>query len=214
MNELDNEMKKDTPDGSGTNPMIASPEGALSFLFAIFALLMWFVSIDHSYNLATLMAIGFTWLILSIGALIASLVNIIRGSSRGNANLLVTILLGFFPGVNTMISVLSIISGTHYNPSMVGMMYIIGAIFTIGSAVPLLKKPFYIFLRTLFVGLGLFFVGWGDVGNNGVILAIGGWFLFAFALLSFYYGLSVLYIALGSHLPQGRTFFEIWRIRK
>lgn len=214
MNELNNEIKKNTPDSSGPNPMIASPEGALSFLFVIFALLMWYVSIDHSYNLATLMAIGFTWLILSIGALIASLVNIIRGSSRGNANLLVTILLGFFPGVNTMISVLSSISGTHYNPSIVGMMYLIGAVFAIGSAVPLVKKPFYIFLRTLFVGLGLFFVGWGDVGNNDVILAIGGWFLFAFALLSFYYGLSVLYLALGSRLPQGRSLSTLWRGRK
>lgn len=214
MNELNNEIKKNTPDSSGPNPMIASPEGALSFLFAIFALLMWFVSIDHSYNLATLMAIGFTWLILSIGALIASLVNIIRGSSRGNANLLVTILLGFFPGINTMISVLSGIAGTHYNPSMVGLMYIIGAVFVIGSAIPLLKKPFYIFLRTLSVGIGLLFVGWGDLANQDVLLAIGGWSLFVFALLSFYYGLSVLYLALGSHLPQGRSFSDHWRRRK
>ncbi len=199
------------PPSEDSETSIASPEGALSFLFAIFALLMWYISVDHRYNLSTLLSIGLTWLMLSTGALIASLVNIIRGSSRGNTNLLVTILLGFFPGINTVVTILSVVSGFHYRPMIVGYMYIIGAVFVFGAAVSRLKEPAYIFFRTIAVALGLFFVGLGDVCSNNVVLAIGGWFLFAFALLSFYHGLSVLYAQFDQPLPQGRSILQMWR---
>ncbi len=202
------------PPSEDSKTSIASPEGALSFLFAIFALLMWYISVDHHYNLSTLLSIGLTWLMLSTGALIASLVNIIRGSSRGNTNLLATILLGFFPGINTVVTILSVVSGFRYSPSMVGYMYIIGAVFVFGSAIPRIKEPAYIFFRTLAVALGLFFVGLGDVCSNDVLLAIGGWFLFAFALLSFYHGLSVLYAQFDRPLPQGRSVLQMWRAKE
>lgn len=187
---------------------IVSPEGALSFLFSIFALLMWYISVSTSYNDATLLSIGLTWLILSLGAFMASLTNMVRGSEKGNINLLITILLGFFPGVNTLISITARTMGLVYRPAVVGLMYMIGAVFCFGAAYSRKGQPLYILLRTLFVALGLFLVGLGDLCDIRWILAAGGWCLFVYAMLSFYYGLSRLYPYYGFSLPQGKPLFS------
>lgn len=188
---------------------IVSPEGALSFLFSIFALLMWYISVSDSYNNATLLSIGLTWLILSTGALMASLINMIRGSRKGNVNLLITILLGFFPGINTLISMSANTMGFNYQPRVVGIMYMVGAIFCFGASYVRRTQPLYIFLRTLFVSAGLFLVGLGDLSGVRFFLSAGGWFLFVYALLSFYYGLSRMYPYYGKHLPQGKAAFPV-----
>lgn len=188
---------------------IASPEGALSFLFSIFALLMWQVSISQ-YNEATYLSIGLTWIILSLGALMASLINMIRGSEKGNTNLLATILLGFFPGLNMLISLALNGGGFSYQPTIIGLMYMIGAIFCFGAAWTRRYEPLYIWLRTVFVALGLFFVGFGDLTELSFFLSLGGWNLLIYSLLSLYYGLSVLYPYYGKSLPQGKSILEIW----
>ena len=86
---------------------IASPECALSFLFSIFALLMGYLALVPEADPATLLSAAVTWLILSTGALAASLVNMIRGNAKGNTNLLATILMGLFPGINTLFRLFS-----------------------------------------------------------------------------------------------------------
>lgn len=204
---METQREKEKEAAVSRKSQIVSPEGALSFLFTIFALLMWYISVSTSYNDATLLSIGLTWLILSLGAFMASLVNMVRGSEKGNINLLITILLGFFPGVNTMISLMARAMQIPYRPAVVGMMYMIGAVFGIGAAWSRRFQPFYIFLRTLTASIGLFLVGIGDLFSNSFILAAGGWFLFLYALLSFYYGLSRLYPYYGHRLPQGKPLF-------
>lgn len=195
-----------TPQSAETRTTIVSPEGALSFLFAIFALLMGFMAILENVNQATLLSVGVTWLILSLGALIASLINMIRGSDKGNTNLLATVLLGIFPGINTLITLDALVNGVPYKPVIVGLLYVVGAILCFGAACTRRTEPFYIFLRTCVVACGLFLVGFGDMISSHFILAAGGVFLFLYSLLSIYYGLSVLYPSYGYSLPQGRTF--------
>lgn len=186
---------------------IASPDGALSFLFGIFSLLMWYVAIHPSLQPATLLSLGVTWIILSIGAMAASLLNMIRGKHRGNMNLLATILLGFFPGVNTLITLTALLMGQPYRPVAYGIMYMAGSIFCFGVLWARKKQPAYIFVRTAAVAFGLFFLGLGDVLSNAVVMACGGWNMFVFSMLSFYFGLSEMYPGYGSRLPQGRTLF-------
>lgn len=187
---------------------IASPEGALSFLFSIFALLMWYVSVSTS-NEATYFSIGLTWIVLSLGALMASLINMIRGSEKGNTNLLATILLGFFPGLNMLISLALNKVDFSYQPTVIGLMYMIGAIFCFGAAWTRRYEPLYIWLRTILVAIGLFFVGFGDLTDLHFFLALGGWNLLMYSLLSLYYGLSILYPYYGKSLPQGKSLFEL-----
>ena len=193
---------------SSQKSSIASPEGALSFLFSIFALLMWHVSVS-TYNEATYFSIGLTWIVLSLGALMASLINMIRGSEKGNTNLLATILLGFFPGLNMLISLALNQAGFSYQPTIIGLMYMIGAIFCFGAAWTRRYEPLYIWLRTILVAIGLFFVGFGDLMNLRFFLALGGWNLLLYSLLSLYYGLSILYPYYGKSLPQGKSLFEL-----
>lgn len=187
---------------------IVSPDGALAFLFGIFALLMWYTSIDNRFNPATLLSLGMTWLILSSGALIASLINMIRGEQTGNMNLLATILLGFFPGINTLITLAAALLQHPYRPAACGIMYMVGSLFCMAAAWHRRTEPFYIFIKTVLVGTGLFLLGLGDVSGWQPPMAAGGWCLFGFALLSFYFGLSVLYPYFDSRLPQGRPLIR------
>lgn len=187
---------------------IVSPNGALAFLFGIFALLMWYVSVETSFNPATLLSIGMTWLILSLGALIASLINMIRGSQTGNMNLLATILLGFFPGINTLISLTASMMGHDYRPVAYGIMYMVGSLFCFAAAWHRRTAPLYICMKTVAVGQGLFLLGLGDVSGWRWSMIAGGWCLFAFALMSFYFGLSKMYPYFGASLPQGRALVE------
>lgn len=201
-------------DSAAQNSAIVSPEGALSFLFSIFALLMGFMAILENINQATLLSVGVTWLILSLGALIASLINMIRGSDKGNTNLLATVLLGIFPGINTLITLDALANGISYKPIIVGLMYIVGAVLCFGATCTRRNEPLYIFIRTFAVACGLLFVGFGDMISSQMFLAAGGVFLFLYSLLSIYYGLSILYPSYGYWLPQGRSLQMLLDKRK
>lgn len=193
---------------------IVSPEGALAFLFAIFALQMWYVAVFGGIHEATMLSLSLNWLILSVGALFASLINLIRGERTGNMNMLATILLGFFPGINTLITLSALAMGKPYRPVAYGIMYMIGAVFCLGAAYRRKGEPAVVFLRTVFVGVGLFFVGLGDFSASEIFMKIGGWSLFVFSMCSFYFGLTVMYPYFGFHLPQGRALFSEVRIEE
>ncbi|MCF0246141.1 MAG: hypothetical protein HUJ55_04885 [Ileibacterium sp.] len=187
---------------------IASPDGAISFLFGVFGLLLWYMS-THPYTTGLLLSVGMTWIVLSTGALAASLLNVFRGKPKGNINLLATLLLGFFPGLNTLVLFSATIAGIPYEPRIFGVIYILGSIFCFGVMVKRLTKPFYRTLSTLMVGLGLLFLGLGDLLSAPVLMRLGGWSMFLFALLTFYYGLSVMYLLYGGSLPQGPSWKEM-----
>lgn len=192
---------------------IVSPDGALSFLFGIFSLLIWFLCSFSGHSAATLLSVGILMLILSTGALAASMVNMVRGSSKGNVNLMATILLGFFPGINTMVMLMAKAFGHVYDARVYGIMYLIGAVFLYGVCWKRRHYPAYIFLRTLFLALGLMLLGSGDLFGIPVLLQTGGWCLFIFALFSFYYGLSKMYPYYGASLPQGKPLFPVKEAR-
>lgn len=182
---------------------IASPDGAISFLFGIFGLLMWYATFHPRLSPATLLSLGATWLVLSTGALAASLLNMLRGKQRGNMNLLATILLGFFPGIDTLVTLAALLLHQSYSPAAYGIMYMAGAVFCFAVLWMRQNQPVYILVRTAAMAFGLFFLGLGDVGGWRPVMMLGGWNMFVFALLSFYFGLSEMYPGYGSHLPQG-----------
>ncbi len=184
---------------------IASPEGALSFLFGIFTLMMWYVALFPPKDPPTLFSIGLMWLVLSTGAMIASLINLIRGSDRGNTNLLATVLLGFLPGINTLVTWSAVTLQLTYKPVVVGVVYLIGSFFCFGAAISRWDKPTYIWLRIFSIAVGFLLVGFGDLLTSQSLMVVGGWFLFLYAMLSFYYGLSKLYPLYGFTLPQGSS---------
>lgn len=190
---------------------IASPDGALSFLFGIFGLLLWYMSTSTSITPATMLTVGIIWIILSLGTLCAAFLNLFRGRRRGNMNLIAAVLLGFFPGINTLVSLFALSRGDAYAPVISGFMYILGSLYAFGFAFIRMKKPLYVVIRTSLVALGLFFLGLGDLCGSHALLACGGWNLLAFSLLSFYFGLSTMYPAFGSRLPQGIAADEFLR---
>lgn len=187
---------------NSSDKIMASPDGALSFLFGIFALLIWYTT-THYPSQSELLTAGGLWLILSLGAEGASLLNMARGKIRGNINLLSSLLLGFFPGVNALVTLAAVRFGFPYTPRAIGLVYIIGACFFAGMFVLRMDRAAYRSLGTLAAALGMFLLGLGDVLGLRQLQTAGGWCCLIFAFYIFYYGLSVMYLFMGSHLPQG-----------
>lgn len=179
-----------------------SPDGSLYFLFGIFSLLIWYACV-FPLSADGLLAIGSIQIFLSFGALAASFINLLRGKMRANLNLIATILLGFFPGICTLIQLFARLSGKPFSPRIYGLMYMVGSIFCFGVMFRRLGKPIYRWIATLLIAAGLFSIGLGDVCGIRIILNLGGWLLFGYALCSFYMGLSEMYYLFGYHLPQG-----------
>lgn len=192
---------------------IASPDGALSFLFCVFGMLFWF-SRTSALNSDALFSIGCIQIILGIGAFAASLLNMVRGKPRGNINLMATILLGFFPGFNTLISLIALSQNIHFQPRVYGLMYIVGAVFCIGVMIKRYEKPLYRFIGTFSIAAALLCIGISDFLLIPVFSVIGGWFMFVFSLEMFYFGISVMYSYYGSYLPQGISLKKWMKRRK
>jgi hypothetical protein len=166
---------------------------------------MWYAAVFDNIAIGTQFSIGISWVVLSLGALVASMINIIRGKHRGNMNLLATLLLGFFPGINTIVAVSAEVLNMVYEPRVYGMMYILGAIFSFGVCIRRWDQPMYIFVKTVCTSMGLLLTGVGNLLISPVLIRAGGWCLFGFALLSFYFGLSEMYPYYGESLPQGES---------
>ncbi|MCF0261151.1 MAG: hypothetical protein HUJ54_14920 [Erysipelotrichaceae bacterium] len=181
---------------------IASPDGAISFLFGVFGLLLWYMP-NHQYSTGMLLTVGLMWIVLSAGALAASLLNVKIGRPKGNINLIATLLLGFFPGLNTLVVFSAKMMNIPYEPRIFGLIYMIGSVFCFGVMVKRFSRALYRTISTFMVGAGLLFLGMGDLLSMPVLMKTGGWAMFVFALLSFYYGLSVMYVLYGGSLPQG-----------
>ena len=181
---------------------IASPDGAISFLFGVFGLLLWYMP-NHQYSTGMLLTVGLMWIVLSAGALAASLLNVKIGRPKGNINLIATLLLGFFQGLNTLVVFSAKMMNIPYEPRIFGLIYMIGSVFCFGVMVKRFSRALYRTISTFMVGAGLLFLGMGDLLSMPVLMRTGGWARFVFALLSFYYGLSVMYVLYGGSLPQG-----------
>lgn len=179
-----------------------SPDGSLYFLFGIFSILIWDACV-FPLSPDGLLAMGSIQIFLSFGALAASFINLLRGKLRANLNLIATILLGFFPGISTLIQLFAWMAGKPFSPRIYGLMYLVGSIFCFGVMIRRLGKPIYRWAATLFIAAGFFCIGLGDLCGSRIILNLGGWLLLGYGLCSFYMGLSEMYYLFGYHLPQG-----------
>lgn len=179
-----------------------SPDGSLYFLFGIFSILIWYACV-FPLSPDGLLAMGSIQIFLSFGALAASFINLLRGKLRANLNLIATILLGFFPGISTLIQLFAWMAGKPFSPRIYGLMYLVGSIFCFGVMIRRLGKPIYRWAATLFIAAGFFCIGLGDLCGSRIILNLGGWLLLGYGLCSFYMGLSEMYYLFGYHLPQG-----------
>lgn len=187
---------------------IASPDGSLSFLFAVFAVLMWFAQV-FTLRADSLLSCGIIQIILALGALAASCINMLRGKPKSNINLIATFLLGFFPGIRTLMLLLAASAGFEISFQIFGLMYIIGSVFCFGVAVKRLDRPLYRVLGTLFIALAMLFSGLSDLLLNSILSILGGWCLLLFAMVMFYYGLSVMYSYYDAALPQGKSLAQL-----
>ncbi len=188
--------------------MIASPDGALSFLFGVLALILWYTSVN-AVNPDMLVPICITQLVLSLGSLACSLLNILRGKPRGNLNLITTILLGLFPGFNTLITLLSYLYGQVYSPKIYGLMYIVGSVFAFGVMFGRLHKAVYRSLGTGCMGVAQLLHGLSDMTGNVACLHIAGWFFLLFALSQFWFGMAEMWRYYGAHWPEGVTWDQV-----
>lgn len=194
---------------------IASADGALAFIFGIFALLIWYCSVFTGIEDATLFSIALVWLLLCMGALIASLINMVRGSSGGNTNLLGTILLGLIPGIDTLAACFFRSMHLSYQPEIYGVVYLLGAVFILAAAIRRKDRARLVFFRTFSVGVGFLFLAIGDLFSLRFVSAAGGWVMLVYAILNFSFGLHRLYAEFGEEIqmsgrsssPQGIVSF-------
>jgi hypothetical protein len=186
---------------------IASPDGALSFIFFIFGSLSWYCA-TFTLDIGSLFTAGFIEIVLGLGTLSASLINVIKGKARANINLLATFLLGFFPGIDHVSMAICGYYGISFSFRIFGLMYILGAIFCFAVMLRRYDRPLYRQAGTLGISLGLFFIGLGECTNLKLLNQIGGWCMLLFAFEMFYFGLSILYEDYGLALRQGASLKE------
>lgn len=192
----------DSGDPGEDSRITASPDGALSFMFGILGMLLWYTSVFET-NLSELAAAAALWLIMGLGALAASLLNMVRGKMRGNMNLLACLLLGFFPGVNAAITMAAKLSGFSYQPKMIGAVYLVGSVFCLAMGIKRMDRPLYRAAGTFFLSAGMLLLSLWTILDWRLAGVLGGWCCFFFSLCMFYYGLSVLYFFMDARLPQG-----------
>lgn len=181
---------------------IASPDGAISFLFCIFAIMNGY-SNQFAISNNALFSIGAVQSLISVFAIIAALINMIRGKARGNVNLLATMLLGLFPGLIKLIRVLALGFNVRYDPYIFGIIYIIGSLFVFTIAWKRRNKPLYRFIGTVGLSLAFLFDGVGMFFHMHVLVWISGLFYYLFAVEMYYFGLTIMYFYYDARLPQG-----------
>lgn len=181
---------------------IASPDGMLQFVFAMFAVLTWLnVLTPLSDDAAFVM--GILQVSLGIAAFVGSILNLLRGDPHGNINLILSVILGFAGGTISMASVWYKSQGIHFHPWLMSVILLLGGLYML-AFVPMLKDgPLYILLEHLCVALGFLCSSFADLLSIAWLKPAGAWLLFAFAVLALYQGISVMYAGYGHPLPQG-----------
>ncbi|MBF0578778.1 hypothetical protein IM774_03030 [Erysipelotrichaceae bacterium RD49] len=181
-----------------------SPDPALQFVFAMFALMTWLGAIVKVQPDAMFVT-GFLQLSLGIAAFTGSRMNLRRQDPHGNINLILSVILGFAGGLTQIAKAYVMMNSleTTFHSWMLSTILLVGGLYML-CFLPLLKSmPVYIFCEHLFVCTGFICMGIADIFNLHPLRLVGVWFLFAFAILALYQGVSEMYALHGKKIWQG-----------
>lgn len=179
-----------------------SPDPLLQFQLSMFALLTW-LSVMRPLPADSILTIGIIELAMGIGCFVGSILNLERGDPNGNIQLILSVILGFAGGINQIVMAASRIWNFPFHPWVWSFILLMGGLYS-ACFIPLLKsKPLYVMGEHICVCIGFLCNGTSDLASLPVLKTIGCWFLFVFALLSLYQGVSMMYMLAGKHLPQG-----------
>ncbi len=181
-----------------------SPDPALQFVFAMFALMTWLGAIVKVQPDAMFVT-GFLQLSLGIAAFTGSRMNLRRQDPHGNINLILSVILGFAGGLTQIAKAYVMMNSleTTFHSWMLSTILLVGGLYML-CFLPLLKSmPVYIFCEHLFVCTGFICMGIADILNLHPLRLVGVWFLFAFAILALYQGVSEMYALHGKKIWQG-----------
>lgn len=182
----------------------ASPDPALQFVFAMFALMTWLSTlIDMTPDASFVM--GVLQLSLGIAAFTGSRMNLRRGDPHGNINLVLSVILGFAAGLTTIARVFTKLTMPHamFHPWILSVILIAGGLYMLCFLPLLARMPAYIWCEHLAVCLGFLCNGFSDLLAVPALKTVGAWLLFVFALLALYQGVSQMYALHGIHIAQG-----------
>lgn len=185
---------------------IASPDPALQFVFAMFAIL---TCLSKILNLTAdaRFVMGVLQLSLGVAALTGSRLNLKRGDPHGNINLVLSVILGFASGLTQISGVFASMAHLHFHPWVLSVILLMGGIYMLAMLPLMNRAPAYVWFEHLSVSLGFLSGAFGDLLAQPVLSHISGWLLFCFALLALYQGVSEMYGLYGRKLPQGRSLF-------
>lgn len=204
INEPGSMTSMSTKPDKPARPYCVSPDPALQFVFAMFALMSW-LSAMIKMEPDALMVMGFLQLSFGIAAFTGSRMNLLRMDPHGNINLILSVILGFAGGL-TQIARAFVMAGhmeAAFHSWMYSVILLAGGLYML-CFLPLMNKaPAYIWLEHLFVCCGFVLMGLSDILQMPALKMIGVWALFIFALLALYQGISEMYAICGRSIPQG-----------
>ncbi len=181
-----------------------SPDPALQFVFAMFALMTWLGTIVPLQPDAMFVT-GFLQLSLGIAAFTGSRMNLRRQDPHGNINLILSVILGFAGGLTQIAKAYVMMNGleTTFHSWMLSTILLVGGLYML-CFLPLLKEaPAYVFCEHACVCTGFICMGIADILSVALLKHIGVWFLFVFAILALYQGVSEMYALHGKKIWQG-----------
>ncbi len=201
---MEDQEETDQRQMAAARSFCASPDPALQFVFAMFALMSW-LSILVKLQPDAMMVMGFLQLSFGIAAFTGSRMNLKRMDPHGNINLILSVVLGFAGGL-TQIARAFVMAG-HMEASFHSWIYSVillaGGLYML-CFLPLMNKaPAYIWFEHLFVCCGFVLMGLSDILQIPAFKMAAAWLLFTFALLALYQGISEMYVCYGRTIPQG-----------
>lgn len=184
-----------------------SPDPALQFVFAIFAVLTWLSAVVRlSYD--AMMTAGILQICLGIAAYTGGHINLRRGDPHSNINLILSVILGFASGLTHVAQAVASLAHLRFHPWVFSVVLLIGGLYMLCFLPLMAKAPAYVFCEHLCVCSGLILFSLSDLLALPVLKIIGAWLLLVFALLALYQGVCEMFAQYGRKLPQGRPLFH------
>lgn len=186
----------------------ASPNAALQFIFSTFGILTWLSTI-MKLPADSALTLGVIEISLGIGAFTGSILALTRGDVHGNVNLVLSVILGFAGGITQVIMVESNRLGIPFHPWISAVIILLGGIFVTAILPTMSDMPLYEWLSHVCVALGFLCSSIGTLAGISWLHTTGAWFLLAFGVTGMYFGISLMYEAMGKRIPQGRSLTEL-----
>ncbi len=187
---------------SNPNKTGISPDPALSFVFAAFAIITW-ISVIFPLTPDAMLTAGILQVSLGAAAYTGGHLNLKLGNPHGNVNLILAVILGFAAGFAHIIGVGAHLMNWTFHPWILSVILMIGGLYLLCFVPLMIHGPAYLLIAHLCVCSGFILGGLGDLLSVKMLSLISAWLLLIFAILTLYQGVSEMFEQMGHHLPQG-----------